>query len=162
MPPGVKMAQAERFNNPQDKCKILVATDAVGMGLNLSIKRIIFYSIKKPQTKDDQDDKRRGESSIEYITTSQALQIAGRAGRFNTSYADGFVTTFYKQDLPILKEILKKPLEKTSRAGLHPTAEQIELFAYQLPNHSLSSLIQIFMSICKIGKVSYFYFYFKI
>ncbi len=27
------------------------------------------------------------------------------------------------------------------QAGLHPTAEQIELFAYHLPNASLSNLI---------------------
>ena len=145
------MKQASRFNDPNDKCKILVATDAIGMGLNLSIKRIVFYSIKKPQTRDDQDEKRRGETNIEFVTTSQALQIAGRAGRFNTLYADGFVTTFFKHDLNILKEILNKPLQKTTKAGLHPTADQIELFAYQLPNHSLSDLIQIFMSICKIG-----------
>lgn len=157
MPPGVKMTQAARFNDPNDKCKILVATDAIGMGLNLSIRRIIFYSIKKPQTKDDQDDnRRRGEPNIEYITTSQALQIAGRAGRFNTSYADGFVTTFFKQDLSPLKEILSKPMQKTTKAGLHPTADQIELFAYQLPNHSLSDLLQIFMSICKIDNAQYF------
>lgn len=156
MPPGVKMTQAARFNDSNDKCKILVATDAIGMGLNLSIRRIIFYSIKKPQTKEDQDDKKRGERSIEYITTSQALQIAGRAGRFNTSYADGYVTTFFKQDLNVLKDILSKPMQKTVKAGLHPTSDQIELFAYQLPNHSLSDLIQIFMSICKIDNGQYF------
>lgn len=43
MPPGVKLAQAARFNDPNDKCKILVATDAIGMGLNLNIRRVIFY-----------------------------------------------------------------------------------------------------------------------
>ena len=32
---GAKYAQAERFNDPDDSCKILVATDAIGMGLNL-------------------------------------------------------------------------------------------------------------------------------
>lgn len=58
--------------------------------------------------------------------------------------------------MPILKEILNQPLEKTSRAGLHPTAEQIELFAYHLPNHSLSDLIKIFMSICRIDSGQYF------
>ena len=46
-PPGVKMGQAARFNDPTDKCKIMVATDAIGMGLNLNIRRIIFYSIRK-------------------------------------------------------------------------------------------------------------------
>jgi superfamily II DNA/RNA helicase len=39
--------QAARFNDKDDKCKILVATDAIGMGLNLNIRRIIFYSLKK-------------------------------------------------------------------------------------------------------------------
>ena len=58
--------------------------------------------------------------------------------------------------MPILKEILNQPLEKTTRAGLHPTAEQIELFAYHLPNHTLSDLIKIFMSICRIDSGQYF------
>ena len=43
---------------------------------------------------------------MEKITTSQALQIAGRAGRFGTQYEDGEVTTFRKEDLPMLKVIL--------------------------------------------------------
>lgn len=32
---GTKLAQAKKFNDPDDPCKILVATDAIGMGLNL-------------------------------------------------------------------------------------------------------------------------------
>ena len=32
---GTKLAQAAKFNNPNDPCKIMVATDAIGMGLNL-------------------------------------------------------------------------------------------------------------------------------
>ena len=32
---GTKLAQAKRFNDPNHPCKILVATDAIGMGLNL-------------------------------------------------------------------------------------------------------------------------------
>lgn len=32
---GTKLAQAKKFNDPNDPCKILVATDAIGMGLNL-------------------------------------------------------------------------------------------------------------------------------
>jgi ATP-dependent RNA helicase SUPV3L1/SUV3 len=35
LPPGTKLAQAAKFNDPEDPCKILVATDAIGMGLNL-------------------------------------------------------------------------------------------------------------------------------
>ena len=33
--PGTKLAQAAKFNDPNHPCKVLVATDAVGMGLNL-------------------------------------------------------------------------------------------------------------------------------
>lgn len=32
---GTKLTQAKKFNDPDDPCKILVATDAIGMGLNL-------------------------------------------------------------------------------------------------------------------------------
>lgn len=35
LPPGTKLAQAAKFNDPENSCKVLVATDAIGMGLNL-------------------------------------------------------------------------------------------------------------------------------
>lgn len=35
LPPGTKLAQAAKFNDPANSCKILVATNAIGMGLNL-------------------------------------------------------------------------------------------------------------------------------
>lgn len=35
LPPGTKLQQAGKFNDPNDPCKVLVATDAIGMGLNL-------------------------------------------------------------------------------------------------------------------------------
>lgn len=35
LPPGTKLAQAAKFNDIENSCKILVATDAIGMGLNL-------------------------------------------------------------------------------------------------------------------------------
>lgn len=42
-----KLAQAAKFNDPNDPCKILIATDAIGMGLNLNIRRIIFHTLTK-------------------------------------------------------------------------------------------------------------------
>ena len=32
---AVRVEQADKFNDPQSPCNILVATDAIGMGLNL-------------------------------------------------------------------------------------------------------------------------------
>lgn len=35
LPPTTKLAQAAKFNDPNNSCKVMVATDAIGMGLNL-------------------------------------------------------------------------------------------------------------------------------
>ncbi|KAL7677906.1 hypothetical protein ACOME3_004136 [Neoechinorhynchus agilis] len=150
LPPGSKMGQAKRFNDTDDPCKVMVATDAIGMGLNLNIKRIIFYSLMKPQFGEN------GDSEIDLINTSQALQIAGRAGRFNSEFESGEVTTFRPKDLPILHEILSREVDPIHRVGLHPTADQIELLAYHLPKNSLTQLIQIFTALCRLNSDLYF------
>ena len=49
---------------------------------------------------------------LDVISPSSALQIAGRAGRFNTEYANGEVTTYKGQDLLVLKTLLDTPVEK--------------------------------------------------
>ncbi|XP_070825449.1 ATP-dependent RNA helicase SUPV3L1, mitochondrial [Chaetodon trifascialis] len=144
LPPGTKMSEAKKFNDPDDPCKILVATDAIGMGLNLSIKRIIFNSLVKPNVNE------KGEKQMETISTSQALQIAGRAGRFSSKFKEGEVTTMHKDDLPVLKEILSQSVDPIETAGLHPTAEQIEMFAYHLPDATLSNLLDIFVSLSRV------------
>lgn len=35
LPPNTKLAQAAKFNDFNNSCKVMVATDAIGMGLNL-------------------------------------------------------------------------------------------------------------------------------
>ncbi|KAM6943607.1 ATP-dependent RNA helicase SUPV3L1, mitochondrial [Xenentodon cancila] len=144
LPPGTKLSQAKKFNDPDDPCKILVATDAIGMGLNLSIKRIIFNTLVKPNVNE------KGEKQMETISTSQALQIAGRAGRFSSIFKEGEVTTMHRDDLPVLKEILSHSVDPIETAGLHPTAEQIEMFAYHLPEATLSNLVDIFVSLSQV------------
>lgn len=138
LPPGTKLAQASKFNDPNNSCKVMVATDAIGMGLNLSIRRIIFYSLIKPMVNE------KGEKEMDTISVSQALQIAGRAGRYGTQWEQGFVTTFKAEDLKTLQTILSKTPEPLIQAGLHPTADQIELYAYYLPNSALSNLMVSF------------------
>ena len=53
----------------------------------------------------------KGEKVIEPITTSQALQSAGRAGRFSSKFKEGEVTTMNREDLSLLKEILNRPVD---------------------------------------------------
>lgn len=151
LPPQTKLRQCERFNDPSNKCKILVATDAIGMGLNLSIRRVIFHSLIKVGM--DIKDK---VIKKELISVSQALQIAGRAGRFRTQYEKGFVTTFKPEDLSTLTDLLKNTPDQIDRAGLHPTSDQIELFSFYLPHLSLSDLIELFIDICQFDTSNYF------
>ena len=59
----------------------------------------------KPTLKDD------GEKEMKVVSTSLALQIGGRAGRYGTQYQEGEVTTFRKDDLILLKDLIKKPID---------------------------------------------------
>jgi ATP-dependent RNA helicase SUPV3L1/SUV3 len=70
-----------------------------------AIKRIIFYSLMKPHLTES------GEKEMDVISTSQALQIAGRAGRYNTAYENGEVTTFRSDDLHLLKDIISRTID---------------------------------------------------
>lgn len=75
--PEVRKLEAKRFREKQTQ--ILIATDAIAMGLNLPIKTIAFTT----------DEKFDGVSRRK-ITTNEILQIAGRAGRFGIE-DEGFV-----------------------------------------------------------------------
>ncbi|XP_012281480.1 ATP-dependent RNA helicase SUV3 homolog, mitochondrial isoform X2 [Orussus abietinus] len=150
LPPNTKLAQASKFNDIHNSCNVLVATDAIGMGLNLHIRRIIFYSLIKPTVND------KGDKEMDTISVSSALQIAGRAGRYGTQWENGYVTTFKGQDLTTLRHLLSQTPESLTKAGLHPTADQIELYAYHLPKSTLSNLMDIFVSLCKVDDSLYF------
>ncbi|XP_066601757.1 ATP-dependent RNA helicase SUV3 homolog, mitochondrial-like [Prorops nasuta] len=90
------------------------------------------------------------------ISVSSALQIAGRAGRYGTQWDKGYVTTFKPDDLQTLKKLLSQTPEPLTQAGLHPTAEQIELYAYHLPQSSFSNLMDIFISLSRVDNSLYF------
>jgi len=71
LPPETRAQQARLFNDPDNDYDYLVASDAVGMGLNLAIKRIIF----------EQASKFDG-TSRRPLGVADVKQIAGRAGRY--------------------------------------------------------------------------------
>ncbi|CAJ0558544.1 unnamed protein product, partial [Mesorhabditis spiculigera] len=135
LPPGTKLAQAARFNDPNDDCDVLVSTDAIGMGLNLNIKRVIFAALT-----------RMGE----LIPNYQALQIAGRAGRYGTHYADGVATTFRPEDIGTLRELLETTVPPIDAVGISPTYEQLETFSFHLPQASFVKLLDLFVSVCSV------------
>jgi ATP-dependent RNA helicase SUPV3L1/SUV3 len=96
---------------------------------------MIFYNITKVISKDTQknSDDTMNDGLMGPISTSQALQISGRAGRYNTNFSKGFVTTISQNDLVELLNIIEQPLDPLSKAFIHPMSEQIEQFSYFLP-----------------------------
>ncbi len=79
LPPEVRKKQYEDFINKETK--ILISTDAIGMGVNLPIKRIIFMDIKKFDG-----------NEIRFLTSQEVKQIGGRAGRKGI-YDEGYIAS---------------------------------------------------------------------
>lgn len=77
LPPATRREQVRRFL--EKETDIVVSTDAIGMGLNLPIRRIVFVETSKF----DGVAKRN-------LEPAEIKQIAGRAGRFGI-YEEGFV-----------------------------------------------------------------------
>ncbi|XP_019851879.1 PREDICTED: ATP-dependent RNA helicase SUPV3L1, mitochondrial-like isoform X2 [Amphimedon queenslandica] len=138
LPSVNRREQAELFNSPTSGFDILVATDAIGMGLNLHIRRILFHSVSKVA---------RG--NLENLSSSQLKQISGRAGRYG-SFNVGIVTTFFNRDMPYFQEAFKKKIADIDKAGLTPTLEQLQLFSKSLPNLKLHELLSVFSMAAKL------------
>ena len=149
LPPETRAQQAALFNDPDNDYDFLVASDAIGMGLNLSIKRIIFESIWK-----------RGIRGREMLSVSQLKQIAGRAGRYRTAHQGtmkqetgdasegqnarleeyratatvGLVTCLDEDDLRYIQLALRTEAEPIKHAAILPPADFVDEFASRLPN----------------------------
>ncbi|KGN45667.1 DExH-box ATP-dependent RNA helicase DExH18, mitochondrial [Cucumis sativus] len=144
LPPETRRHQASLFNDQDNEFDVLVASDAVGMGLNLNIGRVVFYNLAKFN-----GDK------IVPVPASQVKQIAGRAGRRGSRYPDGLTTTFCLDDLDYLIECLKQPFDEVKKIGLFPSFEQVELFAGQISKVAFAELLQKFSENCRLDG-SYF------
>lgn len=106
---------------------MLVSTDAIGMGVNLPIRRIVFMDIKKF----DGDE-------VRYLTSQEVKQIAGRAGRkgiYEVGYvnATGRKISFIKESILCEDEPIEEAVLGPSEALLVieelPLKEKLALWA---------------------------------
>lgn len=109
LPPEARRSQAAQFNRPGSGVDVLVASDAIGMGLNLNIRRIVFATMSKF----DGDTKRA-------LTPSEVKQIAGRAGRFASDHPQGYVAVMEGEDVGALQAALLAPSCEITSASLLP------------------------------------------
>jgi hypothetical protein len=127
LPPETRSTQARLFNEENTGYDVLVASDAIGMGLNLNIKRIVFHTTVKIA----------GSAGIGYIEPSQIKQIGGRAGRKSSQFKFGEVTTWQEVDLAYLKAVFTFDPPVIKAAGIFPSVPQIELFSEELRKHHI-------------------------
>jgi ATP-dependent RNA helicase SUPV3L1/SUV3 len=95
--PEVRKEEAKKFK--EGKTDILIATDAIAMGLNLPIKTLLFVT----DTKFDGKIKRK-------IKPIEVAQIAGRAGRYG-HYDSGYIGATKKYILLHIKAMLNSPIK---------------------------------------------------
>lgn len=91
LPYSTRKKQFDRFLNGETE--VIVCTDAIGMGVNLPIKRIVFLETRKYDG-----------ISLRRLNVSEIKQIAGRAGRRGI-YNKGYVAT--TGDTNLIKGALK-------------------------------------------------------
>lgn len=154
LPPETRAQQAALFNDPDNDYDFLVASDAIGMGLNLEVKRVIFETTHK-----------RTKNGYRVMTTSELKQIGGRAGRYKTARQaniagpesstneegvrpkseaglPGYVTTMDAADLENVKKAFATDAEPIRSAGIQPPPSVIErLSSYFPPNTPFSYIL---------------------
>ena len=136
LPPEVRRREAERF--AQGESHILVATDAIGMGLNLPIRRVLFSTMTKFDGQDDRP-----------LTESEVHQIAGRAGRFGL-HEEGFAGVLRDAEpeaARALKELLRKPPRAPAdfKAPVAPNWWHVNTIASRLRLVKLRAVLDVFM-----------------
>ncbi len=100
LPYSVRREEMRKFN--YGETDIIIATDAIGMGINLPIERIILL----------QDTKYDGKTRRS-LNVQEVKQIAGRAGRKGI-YDTGYVNSLYNERH--INKLLNTPYEKIKKA----------------------------------------------
>ena len=141
LPPEVRKREAERFATGASH--ILVATDAIGMGLNLPIQRVLFSTMTKF---DGVADRRLDESEVH--------QIAGRAGRYGI-HEEGFVGVLVEAEptsLRVLKELLARPPQAPAdfKAPVAPNGWHVDTISARLGKTKLREVLGVFMEQLKL------------
>lgn len=130
--PEVRREEARRFR--EKETQILIATDAIAMGMNLPIKTLLFSKA----------DKFDGITQRN-LFPSEVHQISGRAGRFGLK-EEGFVGALSDEVLSIVKKNFAKEAHKiTVPFRVMANLEHIKLVSSILEENSLSNILKFFV-----------------
>ncbi|MBJ7312883.1 RNA helicase [Rugamonas sp. CCM 8940] len=131
--PEVRRAQAQRFRDGE--ADVVVGTDAIAMGLNMPIARIVMTTTVKYNGVDEEE-----------IPAALARQIAGRAGRFGV-HEEGLVAGYDEETHKVMRELLReKPVPlKANGFAVAPTLEHLHRIAAVTGEQALAKLLKRFV-----------------
>ncbi len=129
--PEVREEEARRFR--EGDSDIVVATDAIAMGLNLPIKTIVFSTDRKF----DGEKKRP-------LTPNEVIQISGRAGRYG-HHESGQISAINNHILKHIKEAFHSPLPTIKPPfRVKATTEQILSLSEHLKTTNLHKILKYY------------------
>jgi ATP-dependent RNA helicase SUPV3L1/SUV3 len=132
--PGVRREEARRFRSGETD--ILVATDCIGMGLNLPIKTVLFSQTAKFDGRDFRD-----------LTPQEAKQISGRAGRYG-KFECGYVGATNKSSLTLISEHLQSQQSHfLEPCVVRPTETQLLVLREQIGHDSIKNTLSLFVQL---------------
>ena len=128
--PEVRRAEARRFR--EGTADVLIATDAIGMGLNLPIKRIVLSTTRKFDGREERE-----------LNGSEIRQIGGRAGRFGM-HEEGRVAVLEGENIgPVRRALTSKPPEpEDPRPWISPNLTHVEAIGRELETTSLARILR--------------------
>jgi ATP-dependent RNA helicase SUPV3L1/SUV3 len=132
--PEVREREARRFANGD--ADLLVATDAIGMGLNLPIQRVVFTAVQK------YDGVERGDLPVPLLQ-----QIAGRAGRFGHQDEEGIVAGLTPSEHRVVARLMAAKQPSIPARGFQITAgtAYLEQIAEMSGDDRLEALLSLFL-----------------
>jgi len=149
LPPEIRSEQAALFNDPQSSYGVIVASDAVGMGLNLYESFSWTFAARYAYIHFLERSSASCSKRFTSLTVKRGVhclyQIAGRAGRYGLhGQPGGFVTTLHKEDIPTLCRALATPAPPLSCAVLDPPGHWMEDVSQILPpKASTQALLEV-------------------
>ena len=138
--PGVRREEAKRFRSGETD--LLVATDVIGMGLNLPIKTVIFSETTKFDGKE-----------MRPLNVQEVKQIAGRAGRYG-KFECGYVGVANGENIGnVIRNLNMKVEASLESCFVRPTLTQLEVLRDQMGGGTIRGTISLFGQLSQANSV---------
>lgn len=137
LPPEVRRMSAQRFASGE--ASVLCASDAIGMGLNLPIGRVIFATMQKFDGR-----------MLRPLEVAEVHQIGGRAGRYGKKMGSGLVGVLEDACEPSAQATLERAMAQKAapprdfKAPVAPNQWHVQTIASGTGLTSLTDILELY------------------